>query len=230
MIKKLFCFGVGLALLTGCAGDVKSVTLPDGSIEKQMDIQIIDDKDNYLGEDYLLRKKTSLITLGTMSTSPSKTTFKVRLERLNALQRRNNFALLPFSINGIKPISCEEGVVSESRRFSECTFDKQKVYASFVKTNRLLVDESNNGKSSASWECLKKHPRIAGFDLAKKYKWTHAVDSCIAKKYKMGSWNTLTDGSLEDRLSSRELAYTNKHYEFRIGKDTSKFKEFLFGR
>lgn len=228
MLKTSGATIASILLLAGCAGDINKVTLENGQTATKMDIQTIDDKDNYLSEKRLMSMHVGT-TLGSMTTTSSSKRFSVRLERF-APNRKSRFSLYPFSINTIKPTSCKEGKVSKSRKFQECTFDKQRVYSSYVKINRLLVDESGNGKLSASWGCLKQYPRTSGKSMYESAKWSTTVDSCIAKQYKMDSWNMLTGGTLESRLSHKQLAYTNKHYEFRMGEESGKFKQFLFGK
>jgi len=228
MLKILGVSIATLLLLSGCVGEVEKVTLPNGKVAKQVEYLISDDKENYLSEIYLHYTKANIFTLSAdLQTSQESKTVDVIIHRHHSQGR--DVALYPFTLNAVKPISCKDIKSTRSKKDKMCTFDKQKVYAAYLKRGELIVDESGNGKSSASWECLQQHPKPVGQGFFATLKWVNTMDTCIAKQYQMGSWNQLTGGTLESRLGYDQFAFTNKHYKINV-KDKEKFKEFLFGK
>lgn len=228
MVKILGVSVAAVLLLSGCAGEVEKVTLPNGNVVKNVKYLISDDKENYLSEINLHYTKANIFTpRAVLQTSKESKTLNVTVHRHQSQAR--SVALYPFTLNSVKPISCKDIKSKNSKKEKMCTFDKNKVYTAYLKRGELIVDESGNGHSSASWECLKQYPKIEGRSFYDSAKWQTNMDTCIAKQYKMGSWSQTRGGTLESRLGYDQFAFTNKHYQIDV-KDKEKFKQFLFGK
>ena len=221
-MKKTIAIAITSLLLMGCAETVENITLPNGQKGKEISLYVQDDAKNYLSELYLLRK-ANMFTYVKMKTVPTSDDLYVNIRRLELNNQK--VIVYPFSINNIKPLGCtyeDKGKHGYSR---ECKFSKSSLYASFKKYHTFFVDESGNGKKSASVECLKKHPKPSTAGMLKGMGWVQTVDNCIADAYKIPR----KMGSVSLRLGRRELMATNKHYEIKI-EDQNLFKQFLFSK
>jgi len=213
-MKKTILITLASLLLMGCAETVESITLSNGQKGKEMSMYVMDDKDNYLSELYLLRK-AQMFTYVKMKTSPSSDALYVNIRRLHL--NKSKVMVYPFTINDIKPSKCtyeDKGKYGFTR---ECKFSKNRIYNSFKKYNKLTVDESGNGKKSASVECVKEYPNVKDFTEQRK------IERCIENVFKLPHQT----GSVALRLGTRELTFTNKHYQINV-KDQALFKQFIF--